>query len=317
MKDNMRNKIPPILFIVFNRLDTTRQVFEAIRQAKPAQLFVAADGPRTNKEGEAEKCDAVRKYVLDHIDWECDLQTRFQETNLGCGEGPSSAISWFFDHVEEGIILEDDCLPHPDFFEYCSELLEKYKNNNQIAIISGYNLQAGRKHGSGSYYFSKYVGIWGWATWKRVWNGYQFDLNLLDKDWMWQRIDDLFKTQKERKYWKSIFETMANRLIDTWDYQLCFHIWYNTMSSITPNVSLVKNIGFGEGATHTLDPNTKAALVELSPIIPLVHPSQIKISEKADDYLFKTLYMPPESILSRVRKKRVILYKKIKKIITS
>jgi len=146
----------PILFIIFNRLETTKQAFEAIRAAQPTHLFVAADGARTDRVGEAELCREVREYVLNSIDWECEVKTLFRDENLGCGLGPATAISWLFEQVEEGIILEDDCLPHSDFFGYCTELLERYRNNDRIAVIGGNNFQDGKVYGKASYYFSNY-----------------------------------------------------------------------------------------------------------------------------------------------------------------
>ena len=129
--------ITPVLFIVFNRLDKTRQVFEAIRQARPPFLYIASDGARFNKEGELEKVQAVRDFIIQNIDWKCEVKTLFRKKNLGCKYAVSGAISWFFNNVDQGIILEDDCLPSKSFFWYCEELLEKYKHDNSIYLISG------------------------------------------------------------------------------------------------------------------------------------------------------------------------------------
>jgi hypothetical protein len=266
-------------------MDTTKQVFQAIKKAQPAQLFLAGDGPRPDKAGEKEKTDAVRKYVLDNIDWDCDVKILFQEKNLGCGKAVSNAISWFFTHVEEGIILEDDCLPHSDFFEYCRELLNKYRNNEDIAIICGSNFNHGKKFGEASYFFTKYTYVWGWATWKRTWENYQFDVNLLDKHLLFKKIDKVSVNRTERFYWKSIFEKMSKFCIDTWDYQFCFHIWYHGMHSIAPNVNLIQNIDSGEGGTHSV-PNSKSTFIKIEPILPLVHPSKIKINKAADNFYF-------------------------------
>jgi len=305
----MNNKIPPILFIVFNRLDTTQQVFQVFKEVKPPRLFIAADGPRYGKEGEAERCEAVRKYVLENIDWECDVKTLFQEKNLGCGKGVSTAISWFFSQVEEGIILEDDCMPHPDFFEYCHELLDKYRNDESVAIISGDNFQDGKIWGDGSYYFTKYTNIWGWATWRRYWDKYHLDLNEYDKEEIEKKIDERIKTKRERDFWKSLFETMRVAPIDTWDYQMNFCAWNNNMRSIVPNVNLIKNVGFGEDATHTLNTNAKESSIATKSILPLIHPKKDKIYDKAEAYFFNT-YAWPSSPFSR-------LVEKIYKIVPS
>jgi hypothetical protein len=282
----MMNYQTAILLIIFNKKEETKRVFETLRQQKPTQLFIAADGARIEIKGEIEKCENIRSWVLEHIDWVCDVKTLFQENNLGCGLAPATAISWFFEHVEEGIILEDDCIPHSDFFAYCEELLQKYKYDERIAVIGGDNFQDGIERGDASYYFSKYSYTWGWATWRRVWKDYQFDLNKLDKLTMWSKIDITFKTEHERSYWKSIFETIAVSHGEAWDYQLWFHVWYNGMFSIAPNKNLIKNIGFGTNATHTTDVNSKQAFLETTPILPLIHPEQIKIDEEADYYYF-------------------------------
>ena len=298
----MSNKIPPILFIVFNRLDTTKQVVKVFKEVKPPRLFIAADGGRANKEGEAERCEAVRKYILENIDWDCDVKTLFQEQNLGCGKGVTTAISWFFSHVEEGIILEDDCVPHPDFFEYCHELLEKYRNDENIAIISGDNFQDGKKMGDGSYYFTKYANIWGWATWRRYWNKYHLDLNTYDKEVIYKKIDKRIKTKRERVFWKSLFETMRVAPIDTWDYQMAFCSWHNDMYSIVPNVNLIRNVGFGEDATHTLGANAREAFFTTNPILPLIHPTGNEIQDKADTYYFDNFCYPSSRFSRFVQK---------------
>ena len=285
----------PILFIIFNRLETTKQVFEAIRNIQPSKLFIAADGARENIVGEFECCNEIREYVLKNIDWDCEVKTLFSPINLGCGLGPASAISWFFKQVEEGIILEDDCLPHPDFFVYCSELLEKYRNNRDIAVIGGDNFQEGIKRGDASYYFSKYSYTWGWASWRRSWQNYQFDLNAYDKFKMYYKIDSTFKTSNERIYWKFVFDSILNEPGQAWDFQLWFHVWYNDMISIAPNVNLVKNIGFGIGATHTVDINSRQALIETKSILPIIHPISIKVDEVADYYYYSRYWnLQPE-----------------------
>ncbi|MFM2284413.1 MAG: hypothetical protein RL222_1917, partial [Bacteroidota bacterium] len=233
----------PVLFLIFNRPDTTRQVFAKIREIQPRQLFIAADGPR-NIPGEAEKCALTRKTVMDAIDWDCEVKTLFRTENLGCGVAPSQAISWFFEQVEQGIILEDDCLPDASFFTFCEELLNYYKDDTSVMHISGNNFQLGKKIGDGSYYFSQIPHSWGWATWRRVWKQFDWELTELDKfldsnnhlDPYW--IDKFKMVQKERPE-------------DIWDYQYTFCIFNNHGKAILPNKNLVKNIGFNQDATHT------------------------------------------------------------------
>jgi hypothetical protein len=176
--------------------------------------------------------------------------------------------------------------------------LEKYRDNENIAIISGDNFQRGKQRGDGSYYFTKYTNIWGWATWRRTWNKYQFDLSALDKDLMWKKMDETLKTKREKIFWKSLFEIMSSKKIDTWDYQMNFSSWYNNMYSIVPNVNLIQNVGFGEDATHTLNTQAKEAFIETSSILPLIHPTENIINDKADIYFFNN-YAHPSSTFSR------------------
>ena len=263
----------PVLFLVFNRPDTTRRVFEAIRQAQPSQLFIAADGPREGKSGEAEKCADVRRIVHEGIDWDCEVKTLFRDENLGCKAAVSRAIDWFFEHVEEGIILEDDCLPHPTFFRFCEELLNKYRDDERIGQISGDNFQFGKKRTEYSYYFSRYTHIWGWATWRRAWKNYDVDMKswpeIRDNGW----LQDWLGNKKLVHYWMRIFEMTYQGEINTWDYQWTFTCWIRNCLTILPNVNLVSNIGFSAGATHTSHKNDKSANIPVEAMeFPLRHP---------------------------------------------
>ena len=279
----------PILFIIFNRLDTTEQVFEQIRKQKPKYLYIAADGPRKDREDDNENCKKTRA-IIDRIDWDCELKTLFREENLGCGKAVSGAITWFFENVEMGIILEDDCLPHEDFFPYCEELLIKYKYNKEVKMISGDNFQNGIKRGDASYYFSAYTHIWGWATWKRTWQEYDFSLNNISKKGFKKILKQYFSLWNERQVWLDKFVLMKKSVIDTWDYQLSFNIWKNQGINIMPNVNLVSNIGFGELSTHTNDNNNVLANIPSKPIWPINHPDLISINKEADIYSFDFLY---------------------------
>lgn len=240
-----------ILFLVFNRPETTRKVFETIRKAQPARLYIAADGPRVNKPDEAARCEEVRK-IVSNVGWNCETKTLFREANLGCRSAVNEAISWFFQQELEGIILEDDCLPDPSFFRYCDELLETYRDDSRIVQISGDNFQRGNKRTSDSYYFSRYNHIWGWATWRRAWKDYDKDMSKWGRakeDRLLYRIGNGQKSFEN--FWNRRFELVARRSIDTWDYAWTFSCWVQGGLTIIPEVNLVENIGFGEGATHT------------------------------------------------------------------
>jgi|LauGreDrversion4_2_1035121.scaffolds.fasta_scaffold03025_4 2-polyprenyl-3-methyl-5-hydroxy-6-metoxy-1,4-benzoquinol methylase len=250
----------PILFLIFNRPNTTSLVFDAIKLVKPRMLFVAADGPRENNIGEFDLCQKVRELVVENIDWDCEVKTLFREKNLGCGRAVSEAITWFFSHVEEGIILEDDCLPDSSFFNFCEVLLLKYRDVPQIMHIGGHSLGVHHPFLDNTYFFSAYNHIWGWATWKRAWKFYQFDIDKIDKKIISVNFHYYFKTRNEISYWESIFTKSKN--INTWDYQWTFSIWENKGISILPLVNMVKNIGFGTGATNT---NSEVLLYKNAP----------------------------------------------------
>lgn len=298
----------PILFLIFNRPDTTIMVFEEIRKRKPKYLYVAADGPRKNKDGEVELCLQTRD-IIKQVDWDCDVKTLFREQNLGCGKAVSSAITWFFENVEQGIILEDDCLPHPDFFNYCKELLDKYKDNEKVMLISGDNFQNGIKRGEDSYYFSAYPHIWGWATYRRVWNKYDFTLGNYSTKLFKTQLKQYFQLWTEREIWLDKFLVMKRKPIDTWDYQLSFSIWKNDGLIILPNVNLISNIGFGVNSTHTNNFNDRCANIPVHNILPLQHPKNIKRDKIADRYFYKNYLHKTFTKLIYIAIRRLFIYR--------
>ena len=237
----------PILFLIFNRPDTTMQVFAEIKKMQPAKLFIAADGPRTDREGEKEKCEEVRKWVLSQIDWNCEVKTLFRDINLGCGKAVSDGITWFFNNVEEGIILEDDTLPNESFFLFCEMALSSFRNHTGVMHISGNNFQLSCV-GSENYYFSKIVHVWGWATWKRAWNMYSFQIKEIINE-----SNNFFDDELINNYWNKVFEKVKSNQVDTWDYQWAYAVLSNSGFAIMPQYNLVKNIGFNNRATHTTD----------------------------------------------------------------
>ena len=283
--------LTPILFIIFNRPEQTVRVFDAIRKARPKQLFIAADGPRSKKAGEKELCEAAR-VIAAKIDWPCEVRTRFKDKNIGCKLHVSSAISWFFEHVEEGIILEDDCLPVQSFFPYCTELLERYRNNSQIMHVSSVNFLNDDEitNHSTSYHFSRHPHVWGWATWRRAWNKYDLNMTHLDTLINMPVAKDLFLNKKYLKFWINFCKNIRDKNIDTWDAQWQYTLMYNNGCAITPHFNLIENIGFGADATHTKDANsvTKKA-IELTK--PLNHPKTIYIDKIADAHLAQRMYM--------------------------
>lgn len=249
------------------------------------RMFVACDGPRIGHPGEAEKVAATRAIIEQGLDWPCEIHRLYSDVNQGCRLGVSRAIEWFFNQVDEGIILEDDCVPHPDFFSYCAVLLERYRYDTRVWCVSGDNFQDGYWRGDGSYYFSRYNHCWGWASWRRCWKHYDSEL---DK-WAEMRdsglIEGVFENQAERVFWAKIWQKLVDEgKPDSWAYRWTFTCIANGGLTALPNRNLVSNVGFGEDATHTLaqsDPTT--AVVALGDI---THPRFVLRDAQADSYTF-------------------------------
>ena len=290
----------PILFLIFNRPDTTIEVFNRIKKIQPKYLFVAADGPRQDKIGEKEMCEATRA-IIEQIDWDCEVKTLFRESNLGCGKAVSEAISWFFVHNEMGIILEDDCLPDLSFFSFCENLLEKYKDDSRISTICASNYQL-QNNTSNSYYFSIYSHIWGWASWRRTWDLYKYSITDYKKD-VFKKI---FKTRAERSFWNEIYGQKDLFVkINTWDYQLQFINFKHNMLTIIPAVNLVKNIGFYEG-THLASTIPEYHFkIRFGSINEIIYPQIVKRDFSADLYFYKNMLSLSEPSLYQKTKRKI------------
>jgi len=266
-----------VLLITFNRLDTTKLVFETIKQVKPPRLYIASDGARENIESENTVVQDVREYVLSQIDWDCEVKTLFSENNLGCKYGVISGISWFFENEEMGIILEDDCVPDQSFFYYCEELLHYYKDDKRIWHISGNNfLPDDFKDAEYSYYFGGIYGsIWGWASWRDRWKHFDADISLFEKLKPNHFLENCYDGSPAVKSRFNDFQLIRNGL-DTWDYQWVFTRWINSGLTIIPAVNLVFNAGFGENATHTFSKKDERGKMIVNEIeFPLKHPPYI------------------------------------------
>ncbi|MDP0498735.1 MAG: hypothetical protein Q7P63_01435 [Verrucomicrobiota bacterium JB022] len=291
---------PPVLFLIFNRPEPTARVFERLREIQPTQLYIAADGPRAQKAGEAELCAQTRAIVA-NIDWPCECKTLFREENLGCRDAVSSAITWFFEQVDEGIILEDDCLPEPSFFPFCSELLARYRYDKRVATIGGYGEISRQAFGEASYGFSLYNIPWGWATWKRAWAYYEgtppdFE-TLMDSTW----LQDLHGSPEVAEYWRTQF-----RRISIWDFLYRLSIWRNGGLCIIPAVNLISNIGFGADATHTQNAGAANDSRPTEPItFPLRHPAYVSRNYEIDRELNRTRFHVKPKITPRPISKRM------------
>jgi len=277
----------PVLFIVFNRLHSTKEVFAKIRAYQPEKLYISSDGARPTHYSEDLKVNEVRDYILTQIDWKCDIKTLFRDENLGCKYAPQGAISWFFENEEYGIILEDDCLPSKSFFPYCEELLRKYENNFRVFGITGTNFHSNESI-TNSYYFSSYFFTWGWASWRSRW-----EKHLQIQDSFYEHLEDssnivLIKNKYAKdKLIKKAIEAYEDQ-IDAWDYLWLLSCVICNGHIATPEKNLIQNIGFGIDATHTIGKSANQRKHE-NINFPLTHPNMIKPNYKMDNLLFKNI----------------------------
>lgn len=238
----------PVLYCIFNRLDVVKKTFEPIRAAQPERLYIAADGPRSDKPGEKELTEKVRKYVLDNVDWDCEVKTLYRDKNIGCELAMSGAIAWFFSYEEKGVILEDDILACPEFFQFCELMLNFYENSEDITYIAGYNILSNITDNSNNYYFLPISQAWGWATWKnRIYPkdrvSYKYHQNITEYHSLVNRariVKNITKRKDLQKalYYDLFFETR-------WDNNFISYLLTNfpTAYSIMPGKNLTSHIG--------------------------------------------------------------------------
>ncbi|MGE5426219.1 MAG: hypothetical protein ACM3PZ_04030 [Bacillota bacterium] len=274
----------PVLFLIFNRPETTRIVFSAIREARPAKLYIAADGPRAGKTGEKERCIEARS-IINQIDWPCEVKTLFRQENLGCKLAISGAINWFFEKEEEGIILEDDCLPDGSFFKYCEEMLDLYRDDENIFMISGNNFYSESINSKWpTHGFVRIPHIWGWATWGRAWKRYSLEMDGLESYLKSEAFNKYWKKRVYRQFWSEMFNQTVKGEIDTWDYSWAYTLFINNGLSVAPRYNLVTNIGFGLG-DRTLDKRDKRSRMAISPMsFPIIKSKSLVRDENADNY---------------------------------
>ena len=279
----------PVLFLIFNRPDVTQKVFSAIREVKPPRLYVAANSPRSENHEEKKLCDSTRK-IIEKVDWNCEVQTLFRETYLDCRQSLSGAIKWFFEHEPEGIILEDDCLPSQSFFWFCQELLEYFRRDQRVGAICGFYSNELDYSPSTSYFFSRYLRVWGWAGWRRTFEGYDSNINLLiENKNTWQ--SDIFNNTDVllKKYFQQMFDQVANGEIDTWDAQLQYLLWQKKQRVVVSSNNLIQNIGWTQGAhAQTKDHNHDLPTSEIE--FPLTSPKIVERDVKADKVIEQKSY---------------------------
>lgn len=295
----------PIALFNFNRPQMTQQVFDIVRQIKPRRLLLVADGPRASRPEDAKLCAEVRD-IFDDVDWDCEVSRNFSDTNLGSFKRNSSGLNWVFDTVEEAIILEDDCVPSLSFFPYCEALLEKYRDDTRVGVISGNNFgfaKVGRKNDS--YFFSAYSFTWGWASWRRVWLEVDLTMSWWEPKAGREMLRALFPKKAEWQYWYDLYERIRlGKHKNAWDYQMLLSSFRHSQCCVIPRVNLVSNIGFGADATNCTDENSplqNLARQELE--LPVVNPDDVRRSARVDHALFLIVYQPRQSIWQQAKGK--------------
>jgi len=296
----------PVVLLIFNRPESTARVFAEIARARPPRLLVVADGPRPDRPGEQEKCMAARA-VIERVNWDCEVLTNYSEVNLGCRRRVSSGLDWAFQTVDEAIILEDDCVPHPTFFRFCDELLPRYRDDERVFSVCGTGFAHGRSTPH-SYYYSHHSPIWGWATWRRAWQHYDVEMAL----WPTVRDSNVLRghfSPPVYRYWHQFFEHTHAGAIDTWDYQWHFACWIQNGLSVLPTRNLISNIGYGQDATHTVHPDDHLATLPLEPMVfPLRHPPYVMRDVELDDFI-QTYRYGPRRLRDRLRARIARIYR--------
>jgi hypothetical protein len=283
------------MFLFFRRPEPTARVFEAIRESRPPRLYLVADGPRSDVADDEEFCEATRA-VADRVDWPCEVIRDYSDRNLGMQERTVSGIDLTLEREEQAIILEDDCLPHPTFFRWCEEMLDRYRDDERVMHISGSQLLPRPSRNGASYYFSRYVHVWGWATWPRAWRLYDDDL----RDWHGKskrrreaQLRRMYSEESERRYWRYVWNNSEQ--IDTWDSLWSYVVQARGLCAANPNTNLISNIGFGEEATNAIeDPFGIAARPLEGMEFPLIHPPSVERDAETDARASELLYRHPE-----------------------
>lgn len=280
----------PVAFLIFNRPENTRKVFAAIRERKPAVLLVVADGPRDGRPGESERCQETRAIVDQGVDWDCKVLKEYSDVNLGCRNRISSGLSWVFREVEEAIILEDDCIPHPGFFDFCREMLLHYRNDERIFTIGGSNIQPNGRKFPYSYYCSPYPQIWGWATWRRSWAHYDVAMKRWPEAKSQGLLDSSVRDLQAKAFWHNTFDRCLAGSIDTWDYQLTFSCMMQHGLNLISTSNLISNIGFDADATHTTRASAFADMPHVPLKFPLRHPGHLFSDPNAERYFHRNVF---------------------------
>jgi len=263
-----------VLFVFFKRRDESLRVFEAIRSAQPPRLYLVSDGARANVHEESKIVEELRETIMSLIDWNCEVVTHFRKKNLGCHLSMEDSITWFFLHEKEGIILEDDCLPDPSFFPFCEQMLERYRDQEHVMMISGVNSYP-LKDMKESYFFAPFINIWGWATWRRAWEKYDPKLQKWPQFKKEKKLEKICTSAGVRVYEKT-YQALYRQELILWDSRWSFAVFSHQGLVVFPAVNLVSNIGLTQGTTtQKYDPFLNRSTRSVS--FPLRHPERVEI----------------------------------------
>jgi len=296
-----------VVLFIYRRPETTVRVFEALRQVRPAQLFIVANAP--SRPQEQARCAQARQ-VVETVDWLCEVHRHYAEQHLSCKTRIVSGLEWVFNHVDRAIILEDDCVPHPSFFAFCTELLERYQDDDRIASIAGTAFHHARRPAQTSYSFSRYNLFWGWATWRRVWQSFDPQIRQWPSLRRAEVLRELFADERAIAYWDRELQRVYEGH-DTWDWQWLLSQWLSDRVTVVPHTNLVSNIGFGSTSTHTRDAFDWRANRPTEAIpFPLTHPERVALNAKTEQMIQRRYYerpSNPRSPLERVRRRAILL----------
>lgn len=303
--DSSRGLETPLVLLIFNRPECTARVLDVVRSARPGRLWVVADGPRLDRPGEAERVAEVRGLIESGIDWACEVRCVYSDVNLGCARRVSSGLDAVFGEEAEAIILEDDCVPDPTFFRFCTELLERFREDPRVAVVAGDNFQDGVLVGNGSYYFSRYPHCWGWATWRRAWRAYDHAMTAWPSFGRTPEFARAMSSVEEEDFWRHAFAETREGRIDTWDFRWVLTCWTRGWLTVLPQVNLVSNIGFASDATNTRTSDRVSALAAEAMRFPLRHPENFVADSAADAHTARRFYLrsgPVGRVFGRVRR---------------
>ena len=304
----------PVVLILFNRADTLRQVIDSLRLARPKLIFAIADGPRPGLPEDVSACAETRS-VLNEIDWECEVRKKFSDNNLGVGKNPAEGISWALNQVEESIILEDDCVPHPDFFRFCDELLDRFRDDSSVMMVSGDNHTLGKHDIQNSYAFTYHTQTHGWATWRRAWKKFDYYIERWPNFRSYKNLFRITSDPLASFFWMRLFEkASAEKEPPYWDYQWTLCCWMQTGRNIIPSVNLVSNVGYGSHATNTSDKNNHFANLPTYPLnFPLIHSEPDLVDKQLDRIITETVYgFTIKGTFTRIHRKAIQLFDSIR-----